>query len=83
MRSDEEKKILRETLKNLAFNVRFQLMKRGETAIELSEKAGVSSIHVSYICNLRRAPSLLCLQKIANALGTTPAQLLTPSKMAE
>lgn len=58
-------------------NVREQLILREWSQSTLGEKAGVSQERISHLLNGKTEPTLLLLDKIADAFGITTVELLT------
>jgi transcriptional regulator with XRE-family HTH domain len=59
-------------------NARHFRLARGLTQEQLSERSGLTQQYISGLEQGRRNPTLLTLFEIAEALGTTPAALITP-----
>lgn len=56
--------MLSENLKNI-------MKEKGITSKELAERVGVSQVHISYILNNKRDPSIDLLEKIATILNVS------------
>jgi transcriptional regulator with XRE-family HTH domain len=63
---------------NLAANLRARRIAAGLSQEELSEKSGLDQTYVSYLEKERRNVSLDSVEKLADALGVPPLELLMP-----
>lgn len=61
-------------------NVRRVRLERGLTQEELSERSGFSQSYISELELGRRNPTVISLFELAQALGSTPVELLTPQR---
>lgn len=59
-------------------NVRRLRLERGLTQEQLSELSGFSQFYISSLELGRRNPTIVSLFELAQALKSTPAELLTP-----
>lgn len=59
-------------------NVRAVRQARGMTQEQLAEKSGFSQQYISDLERGRRNPTVVSLYELAEALGSTPVQLLEP-----
>lgn len=59
-------------------NVRRIRTERQMTQEEFAERSGFSQQYISDLERGRRNPTIVSLFELANALGTTPVELLTP-----
>lgn len=59
-------------------NVRAVRGARGMTQEELAERSGFSQQYISDLERGRRNPTIVSLYELANALDSTPVDLLTP-----
>jgi transcriptional regulator with XRE-family HTH domain len=57
-------------------------MERGETQEMLAEKSGFGQNYISDLESGRRNPTVVTLWEIAQALGVTPVDLITPDDAA-
>lgn len=55
----------------LGENLKTIMKEKGVTSKELAERVGVSQVHISYILNNKRDPSIDLLEKIANVLNVS------------
>lgn len=60
-------------------NVRRIRIERQITQEQLAERSGFSQQYLSDLERGRRNPTVVSLYELAQALGTTPVELLTPS----
>ena len=67
---------MRQNLIRLGMAIKTVRKEKNMTLKDLSEKTGLTGGLLSKIENFRTVPSLPVLVNIANALGTTPSQLL-------
>ncbi|HWJ37589.1 MAG TPA: helix-turn-helix transcriptional regulator [Sphingomicrobium sp.] len=59
-------------------NVRALRQARGMTQEQLAEKSGFSQQYISDLERGRRNPTVVSLYELAQALGSTPVELITP-----
>lgn len=59
-------------------NARQIRLARGLTQEQLSERSGLTQQYISGLEQGRRNPTVVTLFELAQALGTTPAELITP-----
>ena len=59
-------------------NVRAVRQAQGMTQEQLAEKSGFSQQYISDLERGRRNPTVVSLYELAEALGSTPVQLLEP-----
>lgn len=52
---------------------------KGLTQEEVAELSGFSQAYIGWLESGKRNPTIISLFHLAEALGTTPAELLTPS----
>lgn len=70
--------VLMRTSHALAIGQRIQKLRkiRGLTQVDLAAIANISSVHIGYVENGRRRPSLLVLERLARALKVSPRDLV-------
>lgn len=59
-------------------NVRRQRIERGLTQEQLAERSGFSQFYISGLENGRRNPTVVSLYELAQALGVSHVDLVTP-----
>jgi transcriptional regulator with XRE-family HTH domain len=59
-------------------NVRAVRQARGMTQEQLAEESGFSQQYISDLERGRRNPTIVTLHDLAQALGSTPIELITP-----
>ena len=64
-------------------NVRRIRLARGLTQERFSELSGFTQHYISGLERGRRNPTVVSLYELAQALGVTPVELITPDKLAD